>query len=49
MMPCLCAAETGRDLGSDVECLGEGQRPFRQPLRERLALQVLHHQVVDRD
>ena len=34
------------DLGPDPKRLLDGQRPLRQAVRQRLALQVLHDQVV---
>jgi hypothetical protein len=35
------------DLDRHLQRLVERQRALRQPLRQRLARQVLHHQVVD--
>ena len=35
------------DLNRRMECLVERKRAFRQPLFERLAFQVLHHQELD--
>ena len=40
--------ERARDLARHAQRLGLRQRPARDPLGERLALDELHHQVVDR-
>ena len=39
--------ERSGDLGAEGEHLVDGQRPFPQPVGERLALEVLHDQEVD--
>src|SRR5688500_11687556 len=41
------APERGRDLDGDAQGLVERQRPAVEPLRQRLALEVLHDEVVD--
>ena len=35
------------DLASEPQRLLKGQRPLREPLRERLSLEVLHDQEID--
>ncbi len=41
------AIECVRDLNADLQHLCEGQRPLLQSFRERLAGDMLHHQVLD--